>query len=331
MGGLVARYYLEVLGGWQDARALFSFGTPYRGSMNAVNFLANGYKQLFLDLTGVVRSLTSIYQLLPVYPVIKTGSDYVRITETDQIPHVNLARALNARAFHDEIYDAVQANQNNEAYRRQFTTVPIVGIRQPTLQSAELRDGKLTPSEALPAVLQGQGDFLDGDGTVPKISAIPYELSTSFNNRFIAETHCALQNQVQVLQGLRAAIGMPQFAGAANVRTIPNTIGLAVDDLYLPNEPLTLEARVIAYPKIFGLKAVVTPAFGEGATLMAAFEEMRFPSAEASASQHWSLTIDSLPAGLYRVTVSAEGLPPQLLPPPVHSLFEVVSAQDLNA
>jgi triacylglycerol esterase/lipase EstA (alpha/beta hydrolase family) len=57
MGGLVSRYYLEVLEGWQDSRALFTFGTPYRGSLQAVNFLANGYKQLFLDLTEVMRSL----------------------------------------------------------------------------------------------------------------------------------------------------------------------------------------------------------------------------------------------------------------------------------
>ena len=41
MGGLVSRYYLEVLGGWRDARALFTFGTPHRGSINGVNFLAN--------------------------------------------------------------------------------------------------------------------------------------------------------------------------------------------------------------------------------------------------------------------------------------------------
>nr|MDJ0572732.1 lecithin--cholesterol acyltransferase [Pleurocapsa sp. MO_192.B19] len=33
MGGLVSRYHLEVLGGWQDCRALFTFGTPYRGSV----------------------------------------------------------------------------------------------------------------------------------------------------------------------------------------------------------------------------------------------------------------------------------------------------------
>jgi len=48
MGGLVARYYLEVLEGWRDCRALITFGTPYRGSAHALNYLANGYKKLFL-------------------------------------------------------------------------------------------------------------------------------------------------------------------------------------------------------------------------------------------------------------------------------------------
>src|SRR5262249_20237833 len=35
MGGLVARYFLEVLKGdnWKDCRALITFGTPHRGSV----------------------------------------------------------------------------------------------------------------------------------------------------------------------------------------------------------------------------------------------------------------------------------------------------------
>ncbi|OUC06475.1 lecithin:cholesterol acyltransferase, partial [Litorilinea aerophila] len=67
MGGLISRYYLEVLQGWRDCRALITFGTPYRGSVNALGYLANGYKQLFLDLTEVMRSFTAAYQLLPIY------------------------------------------------------------------------------------------------------------------------------------------------------------------------------------------------------------------------------------------------------------------------
>jgi alpha-beta hydrolase superfamily lysophospholipase len=42
MGGLVARYFLECLDGWRDTRRLVTFGTPYRGSLNAVNFLVHG-------------------------------------------------------------------------------------------------------------------------------------------------------------------------------------------------------------------------------------------------------------------------------------------------
>jgi hypothetical protein len=38
MGGLVSQYFLEVMGGWKDTRALVTFGTPYRGSLNALGY-----------------------------------------------------------------------------------------------------------------------------------------------------------------------------------------------------------------------------------------------------------------------------------------------------
>jgi triacylglycerol esterase/lipase EstA (alpha/beta hydrolase family) len=82
MGGLVARYYLEVLEGWQDCKALVTFGTPYRGSMNAIDFLANGYKLLkLIDLTDVWHSLPSVYQLMPRQPVLKIGDEYQSIAK----------------------------------------------------------------------------------------------------------------------------------------------------------------------------------------------------------------------------------------------------------
>ena len=316
MGGLISRYYLEVLGGWRDARALFTFGTPHRGSINGLNFLANDYKKLFFDLTNVMRSLTSVYQLLPIYPVVNTGNEFVRVTETDSIPHVIKSRALDARVFHDEIYDAVISHKDDDAYRNNFTTVPVVGIKQPTLQSAELIEGQLVASNALPSILQGRSDFLDGDGTVPRISAIPNELSNSFNNRFIAEAHGALQNQDQILKSVKEAIATTQFANAADIRDVQNTIGLAVDDLYLPDEPIILEATVISQPEIIGLKAVLTPVSSNGSPLTFSFEQ--------SQAQQWMLTINQLPAELYRVVVSAEGMDNQPLPDPVHNLFEVI-------
>lgn len=92
MGGLVSRYYLEVLEGWRDSQALFTFGTPYRGSPKAVNFLSNGYKKLFLDLTDVMRSLTSIYQLLPIYKAINIDGEFYRIAEVDNLPNIKSSK-----------------------------------------------------------------------------------------------------------------------------------------------------------------------------------------------------------------------------------------------
>ncbi|MEM6453187.1 MAG: lecithin--cholesterol acyltransferase [Cyanobacteria bacterium P01_D01_bin.105] len=326
MGGLVSRYYLEVLGGWRDARALFTFGTPHRGSINGLNFLANDYKKLFFDLTNVMRSLTSVYQLLPIYPAVKIGEDFFRVTETDQIPNVISERAADARKFHDEIYDAVQSHKDDELYRTQFMTVPVVGIRQPTLQSAEMIDGKLVASKALPKVLQGRTDFIDGDGTVPKISAIPNELSSSFNNRFISEAHGALQNQKQVLECIREAISTTQLGDTGfNVRAMEMSIGLAVDDVYLPDEPIALSAQVSYQPDITGLNAVVTPVTSDAPPMTFAFER----SSEQSGTEQWTLAIDTLPAGLYRVAVSAQGGPNQLLPSTVNNAFEVIDTTQM--
>ena len=79
MGGLVARHYLEVLEGWQNCRALVTFGTPYRGAVNSVNYLANEQRLGFADLTDIVRSFTSVYQLIPIYPMVKIGENYQQV------------------------------------------------------------------------------------------------------------------------------------------------------------------------------------------------------------------------------------------------------------
>ena len=42
MGGLVARWFLEVLGGWEVTRRLITIGTPYQGAIGALDTLCNG-------------------------------------------------------------------------------------------------------------------------------------------------------------------------------------------------------------------------------------------------------------------------------------------------
>jgi pimeloyl-ACP methyl ester carboxylesterase len=319
MGGLVSRYYLEVLEGWQDSRALFTFGTPYRGSPKAVNFLANGYKQLFLDLTDVIRSLTSTYQLLPIYKVININGEFHRIAELENLPNIDKLKAQDALAFHREIEAAVERHQQDQQYLRSLTVIPIAGTQQPTLQSATLINGKLTASEALPAVLQNRSDLGDGDGTVPKISAIPIERSQDLNNFFIAEQHGSLQNQAQVLDNILNTLQISQFDLADARKGEPQTaISLSLDDLYLTDEPVALRARLIKPSSATGkLKAEIQQVSSDRPTLSLDFVEQE---------NEWILAIEDLPTGLYRVKVQAENLGDQS-PTAVHDVFEVVRAE----
>jgi pimeloyl-ACP methyl ester carboxylesterase len=314
MGGLVSRYYLEVLEGWCDCRALFTFGTPYRGSLNAVNFLANGYKQLFLDLTDVMRSLTSVYQLLPVYKVINANGEFYRVAELNDLPNIDPTRAKDALAFHREIEAAVERHLQDEQYRSGFTVVPISGTDQPTLQSAALLlNGKLFVSEELPAVLRKRVDLNDGDGTVPKVSSIPIERSSNFDNFFIAEKHGALQNQTQVLESLMNCLQMSQFDLSA-VKALQASISLSLEDLYLPDELINIRARIKSPAPLKYLKAEITSVSDSHSPLTFDFVERE---------TEWELAIADLPAGLYRIKVHAEGLGEQI-PTPVHDVFEVV-------
>ncbi len=320
MGGLVSRYYLEVLEGWQDSRALFTFGTPYRGSLKAVNFLANGYKQLFLDLTEVMRSLTSIYQLLPIYKVVNVNGEYHRIAELDNLPNIDKLKAQDALAFHREIEAAVERHHQNQHYLRSFSVIPVSGTQQPTLQSAMLINGKLTASEELPAVLQNRSDLGDGDGTVPKVSAIPIERSQNLDNFFIAEQHGSLQNQAQVLDNLLNTLRISQFDLASARKGEPQTaISLSLDDLYLTDEPIALRARLIGLPDSATgkLKAKIQQVSGDRAALSLDFVEQE---------NEWILAIEDLPTGLYRVKVQAENMGDQA-PTPVHDVFEVVRTE----
>ena len=86
MGGLVAKYALECLGLWRRARALITFGTPYRGAPRALDYLVNGasLERLgvrWLDVPPSSAHSPSAYQLMPRYPVIGTSDGEKRVAE----------------------------------------------------------------------------------------------------------------------------------------------------------------------------------------------------------------------------------------------------------
>jgi len=93
MGGLVARWYLDRLGGAEIARVLVTLGTPHRGAAKTVDQLVNGVRKgpgpLKLDLTRFARSLPSSYQLLPEYACITAGAGALKKTTEVELPDID--------------------------------------------------------------------------------------------------------------------------------------------------------------------------------------------------------------------------------------------------
>lgn len=210
MGGLVARHWLEVLEGWHCCRALITFGTPYRGAPQAMGYLANGYKMLF-DLSETMRSFTSVYQLLPIYPAVRAGDDvWERVAECDAHPQIDRTKASQALQFHRDIEDAVKRHQDDPVYLKPATSyriLPVVGVSQPTWQSGVAAAGDLRLEELLPVNIEAT--FAAGDGTVPRVSATPIELSDSFAETFIAGRHAALQSNGVIIAPQFQQSGFP--------------------------------------------------------------------------------------------------------------------------
>ena len=334
MGGLVSRYYLEVLDGWQTCKALFTFGTPYRGSVNALSIFANGMRKggfnigAYLGLDEVIPTLTGAYQLLPRYRALQVGNDYYRISQSPEtVPGIDPQKATAALEFHDEIDDAADKNQENAAYRSSFVTCPVVGVLQPTNQSAKLENGVVSISTELPAWLSDRTYLSDGDGTVPQVSATPVQMKDIEALAivdYIAEGHGALQNQSSVLLNLLKGIQSTQTASLADVRgavrgvsrgTRSGTkgIGLAIEELFFAQEPISLRAKVSGETDFSSLLAEIKCVSEERPTITQPLH---------NENGTWSMAIEPLSRGLYEIKVRTDNTSEEA-PNPVHSLFSV--------
>jgi pimeloyl-ACP methyl ester carboxylesterase len=325
MGGLISRYYLEVLDGWRDCKALFTFGTSYRGSVDAVNFLANGYKKYGLDLTEILhpfRSFTSIYQLLPIYKMLEVGDKYHRIAEApDNLPNIVKVHAENALKFHEEIENAVNSHMKDVDYRRLYQTIPIVGIEQPTMQSASWDGKKITVSKELPKNLNQ--NLCNGDGTVPFASAIPFELSEAGEPITVVGCHSSIQNNGLLLDKICDLIkrkmpipGLKEVRdpGIKQIEPTRAAISLDLDDLYLANGPVEIRAEVRNYNNDLGTLKAKIKSVSDSSIVRDDFQQE---------DEQWVLRLNNLAPGLYRVEVRAERNGEQA-PLAINDLFEVV-------
>jgi Lecithin:cholesterol acyltransferase len=307
MGGLISRYFLECLDGWRDTRTLVTFGTPYRGSVSALDVLANGKHIAFFDLAELARSFTAIFQLLPTYPCYDDGSGKLEYLDRTDVPHLDRARATAALDFHREIVAAVEEHRKDSTYvEGGYDLARIVGFKQPTNQSA-VRDG-----DRLKILKTIGGEDPGGDGTVPRPSATPLEYTDDQGATFSAERHASLQNDDHLLLQL-AGVLTGNSIDWTKFRGIVPTIDLSLDvaDLYSTSDPVLVRVLPEEDP-------------GDPLVAVAVDVETGEERARRSLTQRddgwYDAELGALPQAVYRVTVFGGGMVD-----PVTELFTVLS------
>ena len=229
MGGLVARYFCEALGGAAITRTVITIGTPHRGSVRALDALVNGKRFGPIDATPLVRSLPSAYELLPLFPVLRQGSpgafEMTRVAEwfgldpltgkevtrgnepagppvPPPLPGIDRAMLKRALEFHAAIRGPAEARAQGEP--SPYRLESFFNRRQPTSLSAWFDGRRL---QVLGTYPEQQGGFWNetdhrGDGTVPAFSAVPIEWEGTDRAIALGEKHAALQASVTLADAL---------------------------------------------------------------------------------------------------------------------------------
>jgi pimeloyl-ACP methyl ester carboxylesterase len=191
MGGLVARYYAEVLDTHGYTRRVVSIGTPFRGAAKALGILANEHVKvgpLKVKIRQLAETFPSVAELLPTYPCLGPDSSRLEDLRVAAAPGLAVAVRDHGLAFHDEMAAAASERSRRPRYH------PLLGHVQLTEVWAALEDGAVRTKK--PA------DFAQrGDGTVPRLSAVPPELDGA-DGFSVEGRHAALQQTSSVFNQL---------------------------------------------------------------------------------------------------------------------------------
>ena len=249
MGGLVARWFLEQINGSREiTRRLITIGTPYQGSINALGTLVNGFSKglgpLRLNLTEMIRSFPSMYQLLPTYPSTDPGSGQLQKLSEVSVPNLESHRVRDALDFHQQISPSQEANE--------YLLNAIKGHIQPTAQSAMIKGDRIEP------LREYEGKNFGGDGTVPRPSSHPPEWTDGDDRAvFAAQKHGSLQNSESVLDQLYGILTghMGKWMGG-------DRIGLDIPDIVSEGDDITITAIAEGGDDTLALQAFIVDESG---------------------------------------------------------------------
>ncbi|WP_109555709.1 esterase/lipase family protein [Mycobacteroides chelonae] len=215
MGGLVARWYVSMEGGAAVTRKVITLGTPYRGTVRALEVLTKGPAERLGGFGRLLHQATvtfpSVYQLLPSYACVDDGSQLGQLNRQHglALPTAKLVDSVN-------FYRDIEAREEVDAGTSGRRHV-IVGVGQRTLASASLRSGTLEYSHLL------DGHEHGGDGTVSAVS-IPKGIALDDNTiRRVTDTHGNLQCNAAALDEIESVISSKPILIKAS-----QSVGLAV-------------------------------------------------------------------------------------------------------
>lgn len=229
MGGLVAAWYLFVLGGGDTLRAFIPIGTPFAGSLNAFRLLHEGTKSVYAksvrftpivpdwdSADAVMRNMQSLYQLLPTYPCFKAGDELLPLKDVNDFDFLT-DYFLDSVDFHTELH-----SKTKEASLPEATVKACLGIGRSTLMQVSPSEAENRYETHLEGAIRN-----DGDGTVPFSSALRLDAIPAQANHFSAFGHGGLQTDPEVQLQISATVAV-SYGAATQFRT-----GLDLNDLSL--------------------------------------------------------------------------------------------------
>jgi pimeloyl-ACP methyl ester carboxylesterase len=167
MGGLVARYFTEALGGDVIVRAVVTLGTPFYGAVKAVSVLGSGAGVPLprARVRALVSNMPGLHDLLPSYRCVDEGDTARRLTAGD-IENIGGDPELATESF--------TRRERLLPARSGVEWWPLVGVQQETMQSVVFDHGVAdTRSYACELDEAGALRRVDrrGDGTVYREAA----------------------------------------------------------------------------------------------------------------------------------------------------------------
>lgn len=234
LGGLVARYFTEVLGGRAITREIVTFGTPHFGSLKALAALADGNITrrglLANDVRDLARTMPSMYELVPRYACVASGRDAPRRLTPSDIAALGADWGMmQAADGSNSMLDAATL-----AGRGSCPVRARVGVTQPTFQTVSIDGGEATMLESI------QNENRGGDGTVYRDAASLAGETADY----VPQRHGRLASTPEAIAYVHAVLTErpqgPPMAGAVG-------IGMEVQPAVAAGE--RLRVRIIAQPE----------------------------------------------------------------------------------